>query len=239
MAERESKKGEYIQSIPVVDTDDVSVLNGEKMWEILHYVHERPLGVRPAEIARKFDIRVNQAYDKLRKLEKEGYLTRQKKRGAPGKEAQRKTLLYFSQAWGFVDLDPDFDEVLSKKYGKLVMDTVKPTLVRFFQAVLDDLKKDPELRKWYPTPNENLCPDCGEKHQALELFGALPAFATEVVIGSYEMMKVLLENGYLTKKEFNEYTTKTKDEADWVLSDKPTRPDKQGRPTRASRESIQ
>jgi hypothetical protein len=217
----QQKTGEYIVSIPVVEPDDASVLDSEKMWEILHYVHERPLGVRPAEVAKEFDIRINQAYDKLRKLERAGYLVHQKRRGKPGKEAERKTLLYFSRPWGYTQLNADFEnDVLRKKYGKLVMEAVKPSLVGFFKQVLEDLKKNPDLKKWYPSPQENLCLECGMQHQALELFYALAAFAAEVTSDeSYDMYQVLLDNGYITQKKFKEYTTRSGDDEQWVLSD--------------------
>ncbi len=226
---KQERRGEFVTSIPVYSPDDVSTLDSERMWEILHYVHERPTGVRPKEVARKFDIGVNQAYDKLRRLEKADYLVRQKQRRRPGSpgpwkddEAGRKTLLYVATPWGETALDEEWSRILLRKYGRFAMEELRPALLKFYKRVIEDMKKEKDLKSWYPAPHENVCPECELDHQALELFRSLGIFAMDVTEQrSYEMNQVLLDNGYITRKEFQESNKKEEGEEDWVLMDKP------------------
>ena len=201
---------------------DVQLLSSEKVWDILDYVHESPKGVRPKEIADEFDLSVNQAYDKLKKLERQDYLVRKKERGKRGHSPERKTLLYLSKPWGGSDLDGDFEDHLAKKYGAFVMERIRPIFLELFKTILDEMSKDSDLAPWFPTSHENLCPDCGMKHQALELFRALTSFSADVMeSSSYEWYRMMLEKGYLSKKEFDECVQQSPDDLKWRLSDKP------------------
>jgi DNA-binding MarR family transcriptional regulator len=223
MSEKEKRRADYFVSLTVGELSDVEVLSSEKVWEILDYVHGSPQGVRPKEVAKEFDLKINQAYDKLKKLERQDYLVRKKERGKRGQEQERKTLLYLSKPWGGRELNEEFEEILYKRYGEFVMKSIRPMFVELFKQVLDDMQKDPELKPWFPAAYENLCPDCGTKHQALELFRALIGFAADVTEGdSYEWHQVMLDRGYLSKKEFIEYVKRSVDDPKWRLSDKPT-----------------
>ncbi len=218
VAEQE-KRADYFGSVVVTEPDDVEVLSSEKVWEILDYVHASPEGVRPKEVAEEFDIGLNQAYDKLKQLERQGYVKRKKERGKRGREQQRKTLLYVSSPWGGHELQEDFEGVLSKKYGEFVMQKVRPVLIEFFKRVLEDMRKDDELNPWLPA-GHRWCPDCGIEHQAWELFRALVAYAGLVVQNwSYEWYQTLLDNHFINRESFNENTEKPEDAYDWVFSD--------------------
>lgn len=223
MSEKEKRRADYFVSLTVSELSDVEVLSSEKVWEILDYLHGSPLGVRPKEVAKEFDLKINQAYDKLKKLERQDYLVRKKERGKRGREQERKTLLYLSKPWGGRELDGEFEETLYKKYGEYIMKNIRPMFIELFRQVLDDMQEDPKLKPWFPVPYENLCPDCGIKHQALELFRALTSLAADVMEGdSYEWHKVMLNRGYMSRKEFVEYVKRSVDDPTWRLSDKST-----------------
>ena len=197
MPEKEARS-DYFTSLSVSELSDVQVLSSEKVWDILDYVHESPQGVRPKEVAKKFDLNTNQAYDKLKKLERQDYLVRKKEKGKRGHAQERKTLLYLSKPWGGRDLDGEFEEILYKKYGEFVMESIRPLFLDLFKRVLDDMQKDAELKPWLPSAHENLCPDCGVNHQALELFRALTSLVSDVIEGSsHEWHQIMLERGYM------------------------------------------
>lgn len=228
MPKTQEKRGDYVISIPVLDSEDASTLDSEHVWDILHFVRERPMGVRPKEVANKFDIGINQAYEKLRKLEKAKFLAKQKQRSRPGRPgeasdgAERKTLLYVASPMSEPVLDFDWDRVLQKKYGRYVMEKVRPVLLEFYRQVIEEMKKDENLKQWYPAPHVNICPDCGMSHQALELFRSLGSFAVDVTGNwSYEMDRILLDNGYITRKEFDESVEKEEDDEEWAYLDAP------------------
>jgi hypothetical protein len=100
------------------------------------------------------------------------------------------------------------------------MEEVRPALLKYFATVLKAMKSDEELARWLP-PGYHWCPDCGIDHQAWELFRAVSAHAEAVVEkASLEWHKMLLENNFVSRKMFDEYTAKDKHQPDWVLSDK-------------------
>ena len=223
MSEKEKGRADYFISLTVDGLSDVEVLGSEKVWDILDYVHESPQGVRPKEIAKEFDLKINQAYDKMKKLERQDYLVRKKEKGKRGLDQERKTLVYLSKPRGGQELNDEFEEILYKRYGEFVMKNIRPMFVDLFRQVLDDMGKDHELKQWSPMAHENLCPDCGTKHQALELFRALIGFAADVTEGgSYEWHQLMLDRGYMARKEFVEYVKQSADDPKWRLSDKPT-----------------
>ncbi len=203
----------------ISDASDAKLLGSEGTWDVLDFVHSSVDGVRPKEVADKFGMRLNQAYDKLAELEANGYVKRKKERGSVGGAQQRKTLVYVSSAWGNNALRDEFEEIMDEKFGKFVMDEIRPVLLKYFETVLKAMKSDGELTRWLP-PGYHWCPDCGIDHQAWELFRAISAHAELVVEGaSLEWQKMLLENNFISRKKFDEYTTKDKHSPDWVLSD--------------------
>jgi len=208
--------------LSVSELSDVQVLSSEKVWDILDYVHESPQGVRPKEVAKEFDLNMNQAYDKMKKLERQDYLIRKKERGKRGQDQERKTLLYLSKPWGSRDLNGEFEEILYKKYGEFVMENIRPAFLELFKQVLDDMAKGSELKPWLPSAHENLCQDCGVNHQALELFRALTCLAADVIEGnSHQWHQIMLERGYMSRKEFAEYVKQSPEDPKWRMSDKP------------------
>jgi hypothetical protein len=217
-----SKKEEetgYFESLVITSPSDARLLGSEGTWDVLDFVHSSVDGVRPKEVADKFGMRLNQAYDKLAELEANGFVKRKKERGSPGAAQQRKTLVYVSSAWGNNELRGEFEDVMDEKFGKFVMDEVRPVLLKYFATVLKAMKSDQELAKWLPA-GHHWCPDCGIDHQAWELFRALSAHA-EIVVeqASFEWHEMLLENNFVSRKMFDEYTAKKKHAPDWALSD--------------------
>ena len=119
------RKSGYFSSVAVESASEARLLCAEKVWDILHFVHDSPNGIRPKEIAEEFEINPNQAYDKLKQLEEYGFVKRKKERNKPGKKNHdRKTLLYLSGSWGTQELWDDFASLMNEKFGSYVMKEV-------------------------------------------------------------------------------------------------------------------
>ena len=219
MSKEENERVDYFESIEVASPSAAKVLALEKVWDILEYVHQSPKGVRSIEVTKEFGIDKNQAYQKLKLLLEYDFIKHKKEKGGPGRKQQRKTLLYVSGIWGSHSLQEDFEELMDEKLGKYVTEKVVPVLLDYFREAIR-LKNDVDFNAWIPR-GRKYCPDCKADHQALEFFNALIAYASILTQdASFSWNRMLLDLQYMTRKGFEEYTAKSKDDYDWVLSDK-------------------
>ncbi len=193
----------YLTHFPVESYLEADILSKELAWKIMDDIRQAGAnGITAEDIIEKEKIPASVVYSILKELYRLEFIflyPRDKK----SKGDRKKRFVCEKGTWGKYGIDREFDAAL-KMSGMMAYMTeeLRQPIIKIFKELRSEFEKNKELRKFLPTQNTNVCPNCQRSHEAMEFFYASLLRSIDLMITeSDEFKKFLVERGYASDEE--------------------------------------
>lgn len=188
----------YLTHFPVKSYLEADILSKETTWRIMDCIRQAGArGITAEDIIEQEGVPASAVYSTLKELYRLKYVflyPREKK----SKGERRKRYVCERSTWGKYGIDQEFDMLL-KVSGVLetVTEDMRQPMMKAFREVYEQFSASKELRKYLPTKETNICPNCNRSHEAMEFFYAIMLRSLDLMITeSDEFKKFLIDRGY-------------------------------------------
>lgn len=192
----------YLTHFPVKSYLEADLLSKETTWRIMDHIRQSGAkGITAEDITEREKIPASVVYSTLKELYRLEYIFLYPREKKP-KGERRKRFVCERSTWGKYRIDQEFDSVL-RGSGILerITDEMRRPVTRALQDAYDQFGATKELRRFLPSKDADVCPNCQRSHEAMEFFYATLLRSLDLMITeSEEFKRFLVDKGYATNE---------------------------------------
>lgn len=188
----------YLTHFPVKSYLEAEILSKETTWRIMDQIRQAGAqGITAEEIMENKKIPSSVTYSILKELYRLGYVFLYPREKRQIRE-RKKRFVCERSTWGKYGIDEEFDGAM-KISGLLenITNEMHDSIMKALKEVHEQFSLNNQLRKFLPTKDNNICPNCNRSHEAMEFFYASLLRTIDLMITeSDEFKKFLVNKGY-------------------------------------------